>query len=104
MEASRSGLQGETKQSLSQTMLTAISMSAIATNGVVPGEWFVCVCVCVCVSVCVSVCLCVVWNRLSTYEYIVKQRHRQGTRGGSSKTPTRTPSVNIIQVRESSYS
>jgi hypothetical protein len=23
----------------SQTMLTAISMSAIATNGVVPGQW-----------------------------------------------------------------
>ncbi|KAK0150035.1 putative palmitoyltransferase ZDHHC1 [Merluccius polli] len=42
------------------------------------------------------------WNRLSTYEYIVKQRHRQGTRGGNAKTPTRTPSANLIQ--ELSYS
>ncbi|XP_056463052.1 palmitoyltransferase ZDHHC1 [Gadus chalcogrammus] len=42
------------------------------------------------------------WNRLSTYEYIVKQRHRQGTRGASAKTPTRKASANIIQ--ELSYS
>ena len=43
-------------------MLTAISMSAIATNGVVPGKLvcvFVCVCVCMRVYVCVCVCLCV---------------------------------------------
>uniref|UniRef100_A0A8C5F5V5 Palmitoyltransferase n=1 Tax=Gadus morhua TaxID=8049 RepID=A0A8C5F5V5_GADMO len=38
------------------------------------------------------------WNRLSTYEYIVKQRHRQGTRGASAKTPTRKASFYLIPV------
>ena len=49
-----------------QTFLTALSLSAIATNGVVPGVCVcvavstfecVCVCVCVCVYLCLSVCL-----------------------------------------------
>lgn len=41
--------------------------------------------------------VCLVWNRLSTYEYIVRQRHRQGRRD-SRKTGAAVPSVSLINV------
>uniref|UniRef100_UPI003AAB6A6C palmitoyltransferase ZDHHC1 n=1 Tax=Centroberyx gerrardi TaxID=166262 RepID=UPI003AAB6A6C len=40
------------------------------------------------------------WNRLSTYEYIVRQRHRQESRDGSkggAGNETAVPSVNLIK-------
>ncbi|XP_074513120.1 palmitoyltransferase ZDHHC1 [Sebastes fasciatus] len=46
------------------------------------------------------------WNRLSTFEYIVRQRHRQDGRDsgkpGSAKEPAAAPSVHLI--KDGSYS
>lgn len=41
--------------------------------------------------------VCLVWNRLSTYEYIVRQRHRHGRRD-SRKTAAAVPSVSLFNV------
>lgn len=47
-----------------------------------------------------------VWNRLSTYEYIVRQRHRQEA-GDSRKTPSENesalPKMNFIKVQSNKH-
>lgn len=46
----------------------------------------------------------VVWNRLTTFEYIVRQRHRQDnrdTRKPAAVKETAAPSVDFIKVRAS---
>lgn len=58
----------------------------------------------VCVYCVSCVCLCfVVWNRLSTYEYIVRQRHRQDGRNaenpGAMKEAAASP-VHHIKVTD----
>lgn len=47
--------------------------------------------------------MCAVWNRLSTYEYIVRQRHRQDNK--DSRKPgvageVAAPSVDLVKVNE----
>lgn len=51
-----------------------------------------------CVSGVCERCVCAVWNRLSTYEYIVRQRHRQGR--GDGRKPAAGPSVNVSKVTD----
>lgn len=44
-----------------------------------------------------------VWNRLSTYEYIVRQRHRQDNRDSrkpAAVAEAAAPSVDLVKVSE----
>lgn len=56
---------------------------------------------CWALSVCLSMFL--VWNRLSTYEYIVRQRHRQDNRDSrkpAAVAEAAAPSVDLVKVSE----